>query len=720
MAHQESMHGDVSLEEAMKKQGARWLLRLLQGPWPEVDSYFFNAIGWTLGEDAYCARILAALRAPKGKTRAAERARAELEDLKTSRRDRRMDQLREVWEAGDFFKKAIAAVTLEMLEETSSGAPAPAKLPALRRVGRLFELDELSLEVLFFFMSMPSSDSWRYFFETDLEAYKAVRHHFLARIFACAKARVRATLAGLYSLGLIADVDSFRLSSRLEQALYAPASSLKAFFCKALKSSRLSLEEFTIPTADIEHVTRLLKSRSSAPLHILLYGEPGSGKTSFVSSLAQSLGMKAWSVTCAEDDSTADRRTALVASVCLARRVPGSIVLVDEAEQILATDEEENREASSKAWLNEFLEQKGTRIIWITNRVSHLDPAVRRRFTYSIHFGELPFSMRFGIWHKMTATLKAAPSEETLRELAGQKLPPSVIEQAVGQARRFARSASGSGAIMKQVTGAYLTLLNNGEGRQEKSGMEYRDAFSLAGISTSLPVERLLGQAVRLSNHLSEETARPGMGAMLFYGPPGTGKTALARYMASSLGKKLICRRAEDLLDKYVGENEKNIAAAFQQAEAEKAILLLDEVDTFLFSRERAVRSWEQSMVNTFLTSLETFRGLCVCTTNFCDGLDAASLRRFSFKVEFAYAGPEQLRALYDAILRPLAAGDPCPALLEKLAAQDRLAPGDFNAVRIQFWLEEPAQVSHEDLIEALCREQRLKAPTAGRRVGFM
>ena len=69
---------------------------------------------------------------------------------------------------------------------------------------------------------------------------------------------------------------------------------------------------------------------------------------------------------------------------------------------------------------------------------------------------------------------------------------------------------------------------------------------------------------------------------------------------------ELVCRSGSDLLSKYVGETERAIAAAFREADAQDAVLLFDEADTFLRNREKAERTWEVSLVNAILLLLKT------------------------------------------------------------------------------------------------------------------
>ena len=178
-------------------------------------------------------------------------------------------------------------------------------------------------------------------------------------------------------------------------------------------------------------------------------------------------------------------------------------------------------------------------------------------------------------------------------------------------------------------------------------------------------------------------------------------------------------RRASDLLDPYVGGTEKNIASAFAKAQHDGDILVIDEADSFLNDRDNVRQGWEKAQINEFLTALESFTGICICTTNRCDGMDPAAMRRFSFKITFVYAGPLQLNALYSSLLTPLA-GTPLPTELKvRLDAQKKLTPGDFHAVRMQFWLNEVGSVSHDTLLAALLHEQDIKLDSVAQRIGF-
>ena len=133
--------------------------------------------------------------------------------------------------------------------------------------------------------------------------------------------------------------------------------------------------------------------------------------------------------------------------------------------------------------------------------------------------------------------------------------------------------------------------------------------------------------------------------SLCLYGEPGTGKSQYARYLADTLGIEVVFKRASDLMSKWVGETEQNIAEAFAEAKAKKAMLIFDEADSFLQNRNNAQRSWEISQVNEMLTRMESHEYTFVCTTNLLDSLDEASLRRFTFKIKFDFMTTEQVNS---------------------------------------------------------------------------
>ena len=220
----------------------------------------------------------------------------------------------------------------------------------------------------------------------------------------------------------------------------------------------------------------------------------------------------------------------------------------------------------------------------------------------------------------------------------------------------------------------------------------------------------LLAMAEQLRQHPS--------GRICLYGPPGTGKTAYGRWLAQQLGKPLHVKRASDLISMWVGETEKNLAKAFAQAEEANALLLIDEVDTFLQNREGAQRSWEVSQVNEMLTQMESFGGVFIASTNLMAGLDSAALRRFDLKLKFDYLKTPQALQLLQRHCQNMGLGKPTPQDRQTLAALGQLTPGDYAAVVRQSRLR-PIQ-SASRMVQALAEECALKPGAKNRSIGFI
>jgi len=214
-----------------------------------------------------------------------------------------------------------------------------------------------------------------------------------------------------------------------------------------------------------------------------------------------------------------------------------------------------------------------------------------------------------------------------------------------------------------------------------------------------------------LKNALNKRSQR---GRLLFYGPPGTGKTEFARKIAFYLNKELLLKRASDLISPYVGETEVNIARMFKEARREKAVLLLDEADTFLLSRKDAKYSWEVSMVNELLTQMEVFEGVFICATNFVDALDEAVMRRFDLKVKFEYLNATQAVKLFASLV-----GESEAEKYRKVLSKLLLTPGNFATVyrRLKLLGED---FSPENFVKALKEEARFNQFSGKKQFGFV
>jgi ATP-dependent 26S proteasome regulatory subunit len=158
---------------------------------------------------------------------------------------------------------------------------------------------------------------------------------------------------------------------------------------------------------------------------------------------------------------------------------------------------------------------------------------------------------------------------------------------------------------------------------------------------------------------------------LLFCGPPGTGKTLAAEVMAHVLGRDLLVVDLSQMVSKWIGETEKNLAATFEAAERGGAVLFFDEADA-LFGRRTEVGDARDRYANLetayLLTRLERFEGLGILATNLRQNLDPAFARRIEFIVPFDPPGAGERTDLWRRHLPATAPVSPSVDL-ERLSA---------------------------------------------------
>ena len=704
---------------------AGWLLRSLEQK-TVLDSCFFECLQWVIGDLRRPLQELqkeAQIIASKSGIVPARKA---IKKALASRQDRLANEFADLYEDHPCLSTIILEIVKQECQRVLAlhGKPAAPYSVALKRLEQTFGINidcQNLCEFVFINQNFSAVESY---FECRHEVQKFGNRRILAGLLDMTPACLQSCLTELIKCGLFETSYNsvFRLADNLLPFWEQGSTKLDGLFSRPLAGKALPLQSYLIAQDDIAHVKKLLECGTEAPVHILFYGPPGTGKSSFALSLAKECQVKAWAVTSSKNDNDDDRRASLTSCLHMASTHKGAFVLVDEAERLLDT-RSFGRQTKDKAWLNDFLEQPGQRIIWITNHIRHVDPAVRRRFSFSIHFERLGAKERKDVWRQILATHRVTKRiDDAQLDLLVKTYPveAAVIQGAVSQAKALYKTKKEFFPALERFLRSQATLQRDGQ-KQRIKPKAVAD-FTLDGVCLEGSPGQFMEKCRRVDAAMrGNGTVRPGCGTMLFYGPPGTGKTALARYIAKHLDRECLVKKASDLLDPYVGGTEQQIAYAFVAAERNDAVLIIDEADSFLYSRDIAQRSWETSFVNEFLTQLEECRCFCICTTNRRDNLDAAAMRRFSHKITFTYAGKDQVLALYASLLAPIC-GSTLPSQFEKtLLALDKLTPGDFHAVRSQYdaLFVDPTEVSHQTLVKALTKEQALKMEQNTRRIGF-
>ncbi len=593
---------------------------------------------------------------------------------------------------------------------------------------KMFGLSDQETKLCLFLALMASWSPVERYFDTHLDCDRYAGRKYLLAALGINSTRFEGMIHGrLRRLGFV-DLDRSWLELT-KDCLPLINESAQAVLTREhyrpLPEPTVPLHDHVVQLADLDHVVRLLQKKQGSATHILFYGPPGTGKSSFAQALGASLECPAYEVMHHADNKVHARRMGLTACQNLTNHGDGSLIVVDEADNLLNTDDGwlMRGESQDKGWLNGLLEEPGARVIWITNRVENIDPSVRRRFAYSLHFPPFGRKQRARLWesilrkHRVKRFFRAAEIEEFA---ARYDVSAGVIDIAVTKARES--GFSGKGDLLDGISrslAAHNRLTHDGRAtvdRQEPNQSYVPEALNLdCGIDNLIQQVQAFDEWWRLP-----ATDRPVQGFnLLFHGPSGTGKTALARHLAEVMDRTLIVKRMSDLLGPYVGQTERALAEAFTQAQTEDGILLIDEADSLLFPRNRAQRSWEVSFTNEFLTQMEQMKGMLICTTNRADDLDSAAMRRFARKVEFRHLAAGGIATLYRRILTPLVGKPLGPDHSEALARLDGITPAMFSVVRQNLMLYSRTDLSHDLLIEELSREAYHSTKTSRRQVGF-
>ncbi|MGW2231266.1 ATP-binding protein [Streptomyces formicae] len=282
----------------------------------------------------------------------------------------------------------------------------------------------------------------------------------------------------------------------------------------------------------------------------------------------------------------------------------------------------------------------------------------------------------------------------------GFDLPEAIAPYRLGaaQIRRAARAAVGLAAFEGTgLTAAHVQL----SARQQSAPLLDRHARRIRPavgfddlVLPDEPLGLLRELALRARHRdqvLGEWRLRTGGGRgrgviALFAGDSGTGKTLSAEVVAGELGLDLYVVDLSAVVDKYIGETEKNLERIFAEADRTDSVLLFDEADA-VFGKRSEVKSSHDRYANLesayLLQRLEAFDGIAVLTTNLRANIDDAFTRRLDLVVDFPFPDVEQRVALWHTCL----AGTPRAADIEdeitRCAKDFELAGGAIRSAAV-------------------------------------
>jgi hypothetical protein len=244
--------------------------------------------------------------------------------------------------------------------------------------------------------------------------------------------------------------------------------------------------------------------------------------------------------------------------------------------------------------------------------------------------------------------------------------------------------------------------------------------------ATTAQLRELCARARLRERVIDEWRMRPGGGrgrgvTGLFAGDSGTGKTMSAEVIANELGLDLYAVNLATVVDKYVGETEKNLERIFTEAAGVNGVLLFDEADA-IFGKRSEVRDAHDRYANIesayLLQRMETFDGLAILATNLRANLDEAFTRRLDVVVDFPAPDPRHRHQLWERCLGPLVPrGDDLD--LGFCARAFELSGGNIrSAATAAAYLAADADrpVGMADVIGAVAREYRKLGRLVGER----
>jgi len=418
-------------------------------------------------------------------------------------------------------------------------------------------------------------------------------------------------------------------------------------------------------------------------VNVLLYGAPGTGKSEFAKYLVNQAGAQGYSITDADERRSSASRKERLASLALSQIFAPSgksVLVLDEAEDVFDADYNNPfarvfaKNPDSKAWMNGLLEDNAHPVIWISNKIDHIDPAYLRRFTYCLEFPTTPRAVRRSI---ALQHLEPVGCSATLIESIGsdEHVTPAMLASAA----RFARMASTTGNDVDLATRHVLTDHLKALGHKAPANVPVRATrfdTRYLNVKGQVQPEAVMAGLQRL-----------GRGTLLLSGPPGTGKTQLAAEIANRLGRELIYKTASDINTKWFGESERNVAKMFTECDPKSEVLFLDEADTLLESRGESGHRANVAVTAEFLRRIEAFEGVFVCATNHPQTLDSALMRRFAFRLGFEPLNMRQREHMLCEIAMDWTpqSGLPEPEISTparvRLARLGQLTPGDFANV---------------------------------------
>jgi SpoVK/Ycf46/Vps4 family AAA+-type ATPase len=382
-------------------------------------------------------------------------------------------------------------------------------------------------------------------------------------------------------------------------------------------------------------------------LVLALTGGVGTGKTALALAMAAAMGRTATRLSAAEWGELGDKPAAVEA--VLARVADqGAVLVIDDCE--LAIGRGAGRHGASAALRDRLSAHEGI-VVFVAASPELIDERFDRLVHVRIHLDAPTASMRAALWSALASDVPQLDAEALGRTL---ELTGAQIANAAHASRVLGRGTLDA-ARLEQIAALQLHRVS------ETRTRDLRLDSLVLPPDTRLQLEAIVLAARNRAKVLDTwgfgRRLSTGLGiSALFHGEPGTGKTLAARCVASELSLPVLQVNVAQILDKYVGETEKNLERVFRQARASGSMLVFDEADALFSARVQVEHSMDRSAnleVNLLLQLMEHFDGIAVLTTNLKAGIDQAFERRIGYKVYFPFPSEELREDIWRHLFPP-------------------------------------------------------------------
>ena len=387
---------------------------------------------------------------------------------------------------------------------------------------------------------------------------------------------------------------------------------------------------------------------------VLLFGPAGSGRTLSLKALAGTLGRDLILVNGRRlGEANRNHAVQCLAALCHEAELYGELVVIRDAAELVAGGK------PLAAVLAKRIAHHACVVVLCTDEEPVLDPSLESVVLLRQQFApeQSKVSPTY-LWQVNMPGECIIPADLDFEQAVGRvNLTPAQIRKAAHMAYLLAPGQPSEGTDPSEDNANALLLDTavlegaaraqvNGSGvgglaEVADSGLTMEDVIlpketheQVAQVLSAVRNRRKVLQGWGLANRIHRGTGL----CCLFDGDPGTGKTLSAEVIAHELQLTLLRVNIAGIVDKYIGETEKNLTRIFSRARPDIHLLLFDEADSLFAKRTEVSRSTDRYSnmdVNVLLQLVERYEGVTILTTNLKRGIDSAFERRFAFKVNF-------------------------------------------------------------------------------------